>query len=158
MILPRRVYICGLQVARESDLGSNNNVFLCRTHLGRFLQAGDIVLGYDLARFVTTDDNLEQCVRNGYQVPDVVLVKKCFDDVRAKRRTQHRPRNYKLRHLAKEVEDGNVHSKRMQAAEAERREEMEQFMNVRAPPGDNASEVKFRATAPFRHLRTNAGA
>jgi nonsense-mediated mRNA decay protein 3 len=121
-----------VQVARESDFGKNNSVFLCRTHLGRFLQPGDVALGYDLARFVNTDDNLEACIRSGYQAPDVVLVKKCFDDVRAKRRAQQRPRNYKLRLLEKEREDaGNAHAKRMETAEAQRQEDLEQFMNVR---------------------------
>ena len=123
-----------VQVARESDFGKNNNVFMCRTHLGRFLQPGDVALGYDLARFVNTDDSLEASIRGGYQAPDVVLVKKCFAEVRAKRRAQHRPRNYKLRQLDKEMEDANnVHVKRAEAAEAQRQEDMEQFMDVRPP-------------------------
>lgn len=127
------VVVSLLQVARESDFGKNNTVFMCRTHLGRFLQPGDVALGYDLARFVNTDDNLEASIRSGYQAPDVVLVKKCFDEVRAKRRAQQRPRNYKLRQLAKEMEDANnTHAKRAEAAEAQRQEDLEQFMDVRA--------------------------
>lgn len=121
-----------MQVARESDFGKNNNVFMCRTHLGRFFQPGDVALGYDLARFVNTDDSLEASIRNGYEAPDVVLVRKCFDDVRAKRRAQHRPRNYKLRQLEKELVDAdNAHTKRAEASQAQRQEDLEQFMDVR---------------------------
>lgn len=120
-----------LQVAREADLGSNDNMFSCRTHLGGFLKPGDIALGYDLARFVTADDNLDKYVSQGYQLPDVVLVKKCFDEVRAKRRAQQRPRAYKLKHLEMDRDDMNYHVKRGQAQEAQRAEDLETFMNVR---------------------------
>lgn len=120
-----------MQVARESDLGANDNIFLCRTHLGGFLKSGDIALGYDLARFVTADDSLEGFVNQGYQLPDVVLVRKCFDEVRAKRRAQHKPRVYKLRQLDMDRDEGNFHVKRGQAQEAQRAEDMEQFLNVR---------------------------
>lgn len=120
-----------LQVARETDLGCNDNIFLCRSHLGGFLKAGDVALGYDLARFVTADDNLEAFVNQGYQLPDVVLVRKCFDEVRAKRRAEHRHRSYKLKHLDMDREDANFHVKRGQVQEAQRAEDLEQFMNVR---------------------------
>ena len=119
-----------IQVAREADLGANDNIFLCRTHLGGFLKPGDIALGYDLARFVTSDDNLEGIITQGYQLPDVVLVKKCFDEVRAKRRAQQKPRGYKLKHLDMDRDTTNFHVKRGQAQEAQRAEDMEHFLNV----------------------------
>lgn len=105
-------------------------MFLCRTHLGGFLKPGDIALGYDLARSVTVDDSLDAFIKQGYQLPDVVLVKKCFDEVRAKRRAQQRPRAYKLKHLDMDRDDANHHAKRGQAQQVQRMEDMEQFLNV----------------------------
>uniref|UniRef100_A0A7S1DDC8 60S ribosomal export protein NMD3 n=2 Tax=Hemiselmis andersenii TaxID=464988 RepID=A0A7S1DDC8_HEMAN len=36
-------------LARSADLGVNDAVCTCTTHLGRYLRAGDLVLGYDVA-------------------------------------------------------------------------------------------------------------
>lgn len=40
--------LADVQLARESDLGANDEVLTCVTHLGHLIQPGDIVLGYDL--------------------------------------------------------------------------------------------------------------
>ena len=40
--------LADVQVARESDLGANDEVLNCITHLGHLIKPGDIVLGYDL--------------------------------------------------------------------------------------------------------------
>ena len=63
-----RLQAAEVQVAREADLGNNDAVHSGRTHLGGFLQAGDMALGYDLARFVTADPHLEAYQQRGYQV------------------------------------------------------------------------------------------
>jgi len=40
--------LADVQLARESDLGKNDEVLSCVTHLGHLIQPGDVVLGYDL--------------------------------------------------------------------------------------------------------------
>ena len=64
-------------VARESEFGVNDTTFVAVTHLGHLLQAGDVVLGYDLERTVGGDWELDsRTLHNHFHVPDVVLVKK----------------------------------------------------------------------------------
>merc|ERR1712224_607072 len=46
--------LADVQLARESDLGSNDEVLSCVTHLGHLIQPGDVVLGYDLVAVGST--------------------------------------------------------------------------------------------------------
>jgi nonsense-mediated mRNA decay protein 3 len=126
----QRFQLADVQVARQSDFGVNNVAFAGRTHLGPFLQAGDMALGYDLARFVSTDDALEKYVQLGYQVPDFVLVKKDFSEARARRRAQRRVRPWKVRRLQVEGADDNAHGRKTKASGLSAADEVEQFLQV----------------------------
>jgi nonsense-mediated mRNA decay protein 3 len=128
----QRFQLADVQVARESDFGVNNVAFSGRTHLGPFLDAGDMALGYDLARFVTSDEALEEYVQLGYQVPDFILVKKDFSEARARRRAQRRSRPWKVRHLQMEAADSNIHARKNKAPALAAAEEEEQFLQVSA--------------------------
>lgn len=91
--------LADVQVARESDLGANDEVLSCVTHLGRLIQPGDVVWGYDLisarGSLTTTATassagssaaasaatsggvvDLEDVVNSNVVLQDVVLVKK----------------------------------------------------------------------------------
>jgi nonsense-mediated mRNA decay protein 3 len=68
--------LADVQVARESDFGSNDETFNCVTHLGNLIRPGDIVLGYDLTATVGGDWEMEEAFHNSFVLPDVVLVKK----------------------------------------------------------------------------------
>lgn len=64
-------------VARERDLGVNDNQFTCITHIGPLLSTGDIVLGYDISSLNYNTDEEQQKVLDGIQnLPDVILVRK----------------------------------------------------------------------------------
>jgi len=69
--------LADVQVARESDFGSNDEVFNCVTHLGHLMRPGDIVMGYDIAASVRADWEMQESFHNNFVLPDVVLVKKC---------------------------------------------------------------------------------
>jgi len=69
--------LADVEVARESDMGSNDRSFLTRTHLGRVLQPGDLVQGYDLSSSCIEEEDLASLP---YDCPDVVLVRKSFAD------------------------------------------------------------------------------
>ena len=87
-------------VARASDLGVNDNTYFTRTHLGRFLQPGDSVMGYMLTgtNFNNTElDAIEASDVYSSTVPDVVLVKKHYQ-----RKHRNRRRNWKLKRMAKD--------------------------------------------------------
>jgi hypothetical protein len=74
------------QVARSSDFGRNDQVFFCRTHLGHLLQPGDLALGYDLANANYVGMDFEKHVAKGGRVPDVILVRKSYEEKRRKKR------------------------------------------------------------------------
>ncbi|CAD6893305.1 unnamed protein product [Tilletia controversa] len=81
------------------SFGEADAVYHARTHLGSLLQPGDSVLGYHLrvANFNSPDfDALPQS-----RIPDVILVKKSYPDSKKRRKN----RNWKLKSIAKEVED-----------------------------------------------------
>lgn len=67
-------------VARERDLGENDDQFTVITHLGSLLKVGDMVLGYDLrgAHWTNDTDILDQ-LQKGMQLPDVILVRKYYE-------------------------------------------------------------------------------
>jgi nonsense-mediated mRNA decay protein 3 len=69
-----------VQVAREADMGVTDEIFHCTTHLGNLLQAGDVVVGYDMVNSVMTgaEEWMTHAIMqsNNHSIPDVVLVKK----------------------------------------------------------------------------------
>jgi hypothetical protein len=76
------------QVARSSDFGRNDTVFFCRTHLGHLLQPGDLALGYDLANANYVGLDYDEYVARGGRLPDVVLVRKSYEEKRRKKRVR----------------------------------------------------------------------
>nr|ABV28352.1 nonsense-mediated mRNA decary protein 3 [Taiwania cryptomerioides] len=88
------------QVARVSDFGKNDTIFNVKTHLGHLLNPGDYALGFDLYGANTND--LEMDKYKGLNLPDVVLVKKSYEEKRQKKRGKPRP--WKLNNLPMEVE------------------------------------------------------
>jgi len=83
-------------LARESDLGTNDNTVRCLTHLGNFIKAGDHVLGYDVQNANLTE--LKDKQRKS--LPEIVLVKKYYP-----KRNRAKKRNWKLKSLKKEPVD-----------------------------------------------------
>jgi nonsense-mediated mRNA decay protein 3 len=83
-------------VARSSDLGSNDQTFYVRTHLGGILHPGDTALGYHLANSNYNHDLWDGLDKD--RVPEVILVKKTYPD-------RQRKRNWRLKRMAKEHND-----------------------------------------------------
>merc|ERR1712176_141382 len=90
--------LADVQLARESDLGANDEVLSCVTHLGHLIQPGDVVLGYELVATASSMNTtvhkanstkkgssfmgaasvvgLEEVLNSNVVLQDVVLVKK----------------------------------------------------------------------------------
>eukprot|EP00730_Choanoeca_flexa_P014179 TRINITY_DN6105_c0_g1_i2.p1 TRINITY_DN6105_c0_g1~~TRINITY_DN6105_c0_g1_i2.p1 ORF type:complete len:530 (+),score=169.56 TRINITY_DN6105_c0_g1_i2:114-1703(+) len=83
-------------VARMKDLGSNDQTFYTRTHLGHLLEAGDLVWGFDFNTANVNDKYANKLSPD--RLPDVILVKKSYSD----RRKKSRKRRFRLKTLAKE--------------------------------------------------------
>jgi nonsense-mediated mRNA decay protein 3 len=84
--------------ADEDGMG-DDGIYHTRTHLGAILQPGDTVLGYHLTNSNFNNEAFESMDEG--RLPDVVLVKKTYPN----RRKKSKPRNWKLRSIAKEAED-----------------------------------------------------
>ncbi|KZF23172.1 nonsense-mediated mRNA decay protein 3 [Xylona heveae TC161] len=87
-------------VARASDLGSNDQTYFCRTHLGGVLNVGDSVMGYHLTGTNFNNEHFEALEQsNTYRdtIPDVMLVKKFYA-----RKKKNRTRNWRLKRMAKD--------------------------------------------------------
>lgn len=89
-----------VQVARVSDFGKNDTIFTVKTHIGHLLSPGDHALGYDLYGANTNDMEMDKY--KGLVLPDVVLVKKSYEETRQRKRGRARP--WKLKSLAMEID------------------------------------------------------
>ncbi|MFQ6668224.1 hypothetical protein Gotur_033950 [Gossypium turneri] len=87
-----------VEVARVTDYGK---LFYVRTHLGHILKPGDRALGYDLYGANNNDNELDK-----YQnlvIPEVILIKKSYEEKRQKKRGKPRP--WKLKSLEMELDE-----------------------------------------------------
>ncbi|KAL6228170.1 hypothetical protein ACLB2K_002124 [Fragaria x ananassa] len=95
-----RYALADAQVARVSDFGKNDTIFNIKTHLGHLLNPGDYALGYDLYGANSNDEELNKY--KGLVIPDVILIKKSYEEKRLKKRSK--PRAWKLKSLPMEVD------------------------------------------------------
>ncbi len=133
-------------VARLSDFGANDQTFMAYTHLGHVLHPGDHALGYDVANANLVDGNLDTAEQKGYQLMDVVLVRKSYDEKRRRRRAKGVSRGWKLKRMDMELEDeeegatkggkrrnGEISAAEQEAADMERfLEELEEDADLRS--------------------------
>eukprot|EP00899_Mesostigma_viride_P018055 jgi/Mesvir1/26250/Mv01615-RA.1 len=120
-------------VARTSDFGRNDTVFHVRTHLGHLLHPGDHALGYDLFSANLNDTDVDEAIHDrSLQVPDVILVKKSYQQARKQRR--NRSRAWKLRELPKamEVERSKAEEARLERDRELFLEDLEEDPELRA--------------------------
>ncbi|XP_020592394.1 60S ribosomal export protein NMD3-like [Phalaenopsis equestris] len=89
-----------VQVARVSDFGKNDNIFTVKTHIGHLLNTGDYALGYDLYGANINDFEIDKY--KGLDLPNVILVKKSYEEKRQKKRGKGR--SWKLKSLNIEID------------------------------------------------------
>jgi len=88
-----RLGLAEVTLARESDLGTNDNTIRCLTHLGAFLNSGDHVLGYDVQ-----NANLSELKdKQRKSLPEVVIVKKYYPKRNRSKKTTMEIENIKKR-------------------------------------------------------------
>lgn len=143
-----------VELARESDLGSNDTRYTTTTHLGHLLRAGDTVLGYDLVNAnVDVDDS-------SMVLPDVVLVRKKYE--------KKGSRQWRLQELEKDnmeedpQQDGRDYERFMQQLEADKdmRSRINLYKEEEALPsedGDELDEEALRMEELLDGMRLGAG-
>ncbi|TGJ86720.1 hypothetical protein E0Z10_g2028 [Xylaria hypoxylon] len=111
-----------VEVARATDLGTNNKTYWARTHLGGLLHAGDSVMGYMLSGAVFNSlefEAIEQSHTYSSRIPDVMIVKKHYPN-----RRRNRKRQWKVKRMAKD--EGELLPKKADQERMDR--EFEQFL------------------------------
>ena len=73
----QRSRLANLTLAREEDLGVNDEQYEERSHVGYLMKAGDVCVGYDLKDTTLSEDDAET-VRNQGGFPDVVVIRKLY--------------------------------------------------------------------------------
>lgn len=87
---------------KSSDMTSNAQQYHTKTHLGRLLNIGDTVLGFDLANANVNDENYDAIKEEDR--PDVILVKKIYGD----KLKRHKNRKWRLNRLPVEKDSSSV--------------------------------------------------
>jgi len=80
-------------VTKTSELGMSDDSTHCRTFMGAILNIGDSVLGLDLRNSNVNNPDLEKMATE--KIPDVVLVKKHYED----KTIRNRKRRWRLKHM-----------------------------------------------------------
>lgn len=134
------------QVARVSDFGKNDTIFTVKTHLGHLLGPGDYALGFDLYGANTNDMELDKY--KGLDLPDVVLVKKSYEEKRQKKRGKPRP--WKLKTLPMEVEP----SSRGRVEDGKEEEDYEKFLDDLEEDQEMRSKIALYRNENYQRVDT----
>lgn len=114
----RKARVAEVELARECDLGRNDDRVTVVSHLGHILRAGDTVLGFDVNSANLPEG--EATGELGGRLPDVVLVRKVYprNEDRDGGGSGKGDRHWKLGELEKDGGDGGggISEKRDEAA------------------------------------------
>jgi nonsense-mediated mRNA decay protein 3 len=98
----QRNRLATLTLAREIDLGVNDQQFEDRSNLGYLMKAGDVCMGYDLTEMQLVDDEAES-QRAAGNTPDVIILRKLYGGVATGASNADKMRIWKLQRLDVEV-------------------------------------------------------
>ncbi len=112
-----RYALADITCARSVDLGSNDQTYYIRSHMGGILHPGDEAMGYFTANSNYNSDLWDSLDTDN--TPDIILVKKSYAG-----RSKKRSRNWKLKRMAIEHPD-------IEAGKETRQQKQEKDMNER---------------------------
>lgn len=144
----RKARMAEVELARECDLGRNDDRVTVVSHLGHILRAGDTVLGYDVSSANLPEGEATGDLRGS--LPDVVLVRKVYprNDDREGGGGGKRDRHWKLGELEKDGGGdggGGISEKRDEAA-AEK--DYERFLQQLESDKDMRRQVNLYKSGP----------
>lgn len=102
-----RTRLATINLAKEEDLGVNDNQMEELSCLGYLVKAGDICLGYDLKDSQFIDDDAETLREEG-KFPDVVVIRKLYAGATADEADYAKKRIWRLQRLHMETGDDEV--------------------------------------------------
>lgn len=138
----RKARLAEVELARDSDLGRNDNRVHAVSHLGHILRAGDTVLGYDISSANFPDGEASALERS---LPDVILVRKVYPRNRGDSEDTAGARTWKLAEL--EADGDGVGSARAGAGtargEAATEKDYERFLQQLESDKDMRRQVRL---------------
>lgn len=142
----RKARMAEVELARECDLGRNDDRVHAVTHLGRILRAGDTVLGYDIASANLPDGEASKLFGS---FPDVVLVRKVYPKHGYSDDGGKADRQWKLAELEKDGGDNTGGAGTVAAREQESAErDYERFLQQLESDKDMRRQVNLYKAGP----------
>jgi nonsense-mediated mRNA decay protein 3 len=80
-----KMALADIEIARSSDMGSNDDTYWVKSHLGGILHPGDTAMGYFLSNSNLNNPEYDDMLKSIQNLPDAVLVKKVFPERRKRR-------------------------------------------------------------------------
>lgn len=99
-----RNQLATLTLAREDDLGVNDQQFEINSHVGYLMKSGDVCVGYDLTETQFVEDDAEE-MRSTGKLPDVIVIRKLYGGVAANEANAAKKRIWRLQRLDVEIAD-----------------------------------------------------
>jgi nonsense-mediated mRNA decay protein 3 len=112
-----------LSLAREADLGVNDNQSEERSNVGYLMKAGDVCVGYDLTETQFVDDIAED-MRSAGKLPDVIVIRKLYGAVAAGEADAAKKRIWSIKRMDVKVAETSKSARA--AKEAEERDGMDE--------------------------------
>lgn len=97
-----RAKLASITLAKEDDLGINDEQMEEISHLGYLMRSGDVCSGYDLKDIQFVDDEAEEARAAGH-FPDVVVLRKLYGGVATNEADAAKKRMFRLQRLDVEV-------------------------------------------------------
>lgn len=145
----RKARVAEVELARDCDLGRNDDRVHAVSHLGHLLRAGDTVLGYDVSSANLPDGEASDLQG---KLPDVVLVRKVYP--RNGQDMGKGDRHWKLGELEKDSGDGGGVSAVRDEAAAER--DYERFLQQLESDKDMRRQVNLYKSSAARAAKGDA--
>jgi nonsense-mediated mRNA decay protein 3 len=98
----QRNRLATLCLAREADLGVNDNQSEERSYVGYLMKAGDVCVGYDLTETQFVDDAAED-MRAAGKMPDVIVIRKLYGAVATGEADAAKKRIWRIQRMDVEV-------------------------------------------------------
>lgn len=98
----QRKRIASVTLAKESDLGVNDDQLDEMSHIGYLLKAGDVCIGYELKDAQIVDDEADRA-RSDRKLPDVVVIRKIYGSVATSESEVAKKRIFTLQRLDVDV-------------------------------------------------------
>ncbi len=97
-----RNQLATLTLAREADLGVNDQQFEENSHVGYLMKSGDVCVGYDLTETQLVEEEAEE-MRSTGKLPDVIVIRKLYGGVATNEANAAKKRIWRLQRLDVEV-------------------------------------------------------